>query len=119
MSFKLFRACGTTREINQQSTEIICPTAQVRAVTTKLRRPVNSSCGSLGPHSSSSHSSISVPVVQKSKGPGNSETGRKKTGHLSQIGIYIFVLFIYFDVCTVYFQSSFVLVSSLQNNRDD
>lgn len=107
----------TETNIKQQSAEIICPTAQVRAMTSKLRQPVNSDCGSLGPHSFSSHSSISVPVDQKSEGPGNSETGRKKIGNLSQIGIYI--CFILTCVCTPkgYFQFSFVY--SLQNNRDD
>uniref|UniRef100_A0A3B5KBZ0 Centrosomal protein 68 n=1 Tax=Takifugu rubripes TaxID=31033 RepID=A0A3B5KBZ0_TAKRU len=60
---------------------------QVKA-TTQLAQPVNSSWGSLGPHTSSVHSSTSAPGVLEAEGRGNSETAGKGTSRLRQIGIY-------------------------------
>lgn len=112
----------TQINIKQQSAKNICPTAQVRAVTSKLEQSFNSSCGLLGPHSYSSHSSISVPINSESEGPENSETGRNKTGNLSKIGMYIHFFIISIILTFVYtwknFQCSFVHVTLLQNNRD-
>lgn len=97
----------------QQSAKNICHTAQVRAVTSKLGQTFNSSCGLLGPHSYSSQFSISAPVDLESEGPGNSATGRKKTGNLCKINMYILFLFIYFEEKKLYFH-----VTLIQKNRD-
>ncbi|TNM99796.1 hypothetical protein fugu_012829 [Takifugu bimaculatus] len=59
---------------------------QVREATTQLAQPVNSSWGSLGPHTSSVHSSTSAPGVLEAEGRGNSETAGKGTSRLRQIG---------------------------------